>query len=60
MAVGHAVIFAFGLSWLGVLVGPAKAWAFGAAPFAAATLVKTALAAAVMQAAWTVVPGRSR
>ena len=60
MALGHAIIFAFGLSWLAVLVGPAKAWALGAAPFAAATLVKTALAAAVMQAAWTVVPARSR
>lgn len=53
MAIGHAVIFAFGLAWLSVLVGPAKAWAVGAAPFAAATVLKTALAAALMQAAWS-------
>jgi len=53
MALGHAVIFAFGLGWLSALVGPQKAWAVGAAPFAAATLLKTALAAGLMQAAWT-------
>jgi biotin transport system substrate-specific component len=53
MAVGHAVIFAFGLGWLAALVGWSKAWAGGAAPFMAATLLKTALAAALMQAGWT-------
>jgi biotin transport system substrate-specific component len=31
----------------------AKAWTLGASPFVAATLVKTALAAALMQAAWS-------
>jgi biotin transport system substrate-specific component len=60
MALGHAVIFAFGLPWLAALLGPAKAWAVGAAPFALATLVKTALAAALMHAAWLGVPVRSR
>jgi biotin transport system substrate-specific component len=54
MALGHAVIFAFGLAWLATLMPAAKAWAVGAAPFAAATLLKTALAAALMQAAWSV------
>ncbi|HEY8564028.1 MAG TPA: biotin transporter BioY [Beijerinckiaceae bacterium] len=53
MALGHAVIFAFGLTWLSVLLGPAKAWAVGAAPFVLATVLKTALAAALMQAAWS-------
>ena len=53
MAIGHALIFAFGLAWLSALFGPAKAWAVGAAPFMLATLLKTALAAAIMQAAWT-------
>ena len=52
MAIGHAVIFAFGLGWLAALMPSAKAWAVGAAPFVAATLLKTALAAALMQAAW--------
>jgi biotin transport system substrate-specific component len=53
MAIGHLVIFAFGLGWLAALVGWSKAWAGGAAPFVAATLLKTALAAALMQAGWT-------
>jgi biotin transport system substrate-specific component len=60
MALGHAIIFAFGLSWLATLVGPVKAWELGAAPFALATLVKTGLAAALLQAAWTAVPARPR
>src|SRR3954447_14213960 len=33
MAIGHAVIFAFGLGWLSLLIGPAKAWAAGGQPF---------------------------
>lgn len=52
MAIGHGVIFAFGLAWLATLMPLAKAWAVGVAPFALATLLKTALAAALMQAAW--------
>ena len=54
MTIGHAVIFAFGLAQLSLIMPFAKAWTVGAAPFVAATLVKTALAAALMQAAWTV------
>ncbi len=52
MTIGHAVIFAFGLAWLSVLVGPDKAFAVGVAPFALATIVKTLLAAALVGAAW--------
>jgi biotin transport system substrate-specific component len=52
MAIGHAAIFAFGLAWLSVLMPVSAAWAAGVAPFALATLLKTALAAALMQAAW--------
>ena len=55
MAVGHLVIFAFGLLWLTHLVGPTKAWAVGAAPFMAGTILKTALAAALMKGAWSLV-----
>lgn len=56
MAIGHAVIFIFGLAWLSVLMGAAKAWTVGAAPFLWATLLKTALAAALMRAAWATIP----
>jgi biotin transport system substrate-specific component len=53
MAVGHALIFAFGLAQLSLAMPFAKAWTLGACPFVAATIVKTALAAALMQAAWS-------
>src|SRR3712207_2542742 len=53
MSIGHAVIFAFGLAQLSLVMPFAKAWTVGAAPFVAATLVKTALAVALMQAAWS-------
>jgi biotin transport system substrate-specific component len=52
MCIGHAVIFAFGLGWLSTLMPFARAWAVGAAPFVWATILKTALAAALIQAAW--------
>ena len=55
MSVGHALIFAFGVAWLAHLFGPAKAWAVGFVPFIAGTVLKTALAAALMKAAWTLV-----
>jgi biotin transport system substrate-specific component len=58
MSVGHALIFAVGLAQLSLVMPFAKAWTVGAAPFIAATLVKTALAVALMQAAWSVT-GRS-
>jgi biotin transport system substrate-specific component len=54
MTIGHALIFVFGLAQLSLVMPFAKAWTVGAAPFVAATVVKTALAAALMQAAWTV------
>jgi len=52
MTIGHAVIFAFGYAWLATLIGPEKAFALGVAPFAAATVVKTLLATALVGAAW--------
>jgi biotin transport system substrate-specific component len=55
MTIGHAIIFAFGLAWLAYLFGPAKAWLVGAAPFVVGTVLKTALAAALLKAAWTLV-----
>jgi biotin transport system substrate-specific component len=52
MALGHVAIFAVGLAWLALSVGPERAWVLGAAPFALATLLKTALAATLMRAGW--------
>jgi biotin transport system substrate-specific component len=54
MSIGHALIFVFGLAQLSLVMPVAKAWTVGAAPFVAATIVKTALAVALMQAAWSV------
>ncbi len=50
---GHLVIFVFGLGWLATLIGWSKAWAVGAEPFVAATILKTALAVALLHAGWS-------
>ncbi len=55
MALGHVLVFAFGFAWLAALVGPAKAFAVGVAPFALATVLKTLLACALIGAAWRAV-----
>jgi biotin transport system substrate-specific component len=52
MLLGHAVIFLFGLSWLSTLIGMEKAIDAGFTPFLLGTVVKIALAAAVLWAAW--------
>ena len=52
MFVGHAVILGAGVGWLATLFGAEKAVAVGLVPFLAATVLKTALGAAIMQAAW--------
>jgi biotin transport system substrate-specific component len=52
MTVGHGVILALGVAWLSTLVGFEKAMAVGLHPFWAATVLKTALGVAIMQAAW--------
>jgi len=54
MSIGHVVIFGFGLAQLSLVMPFAQAWTVGAMPFVAATVVKTALAVALMQAAWSV------
>ena len=59
MAIGHALLFVPGVAWLAVLFGMDKAIAVGLTPFLAASLLKTALGAALMQAAWKVVARRS-
>jgi biotin transport system substrate-specific component len=55
MLLGHVAIFVFGVSWLAELVGLEKAWLAGVAPFYAATLFKTALAAFLIPATWQLI-----
>jgi biotin transport system substrate-specific component len=52
MTLGHALIFAFGVAWLAMLMGLERAVALGFTPFILATVLKTALAAATLPAAW--------
>ncbi|MCA0401781.1 MAG: biotin transporter BioY [Proteobacteria bacterium] len=52
MAIGHAVLFVPGYLWLATLVGTEKAYHGGVEPFYYATLLKTALGAALLPAAW--------
>jgi len=51
MALGRAIIFALGFSWLWALAGLGEAFAIGPAPFAAATVVKTLFPCALISAA---------
>lgn len=52
MSLGHLLIFAFGYAWLVHFVGTEKAWIFGVAPFYAATVIKTLLAALLATGLW--------
>jgi biotin transport system substrate-specific component len=54
MAIGHAAIFVAGFVWLafGIGLGAEKAWLVGVVPFVAASVVKNALAAALVPAGW--------
>ena len=54
-AVGHVVIFAFGAGWLAARIGWPRAWAAGVQPFIPGAILKTALAAALLQAGWVLV-----
>ena len=59
MALGHALIFVFGVTWLSGFVGSfTGAWVAGVAPFYVGTLVQTALATAVLPLAWRMVGQR--
>jgi biotin transport system substrate-specific component len=52
MSIGHVLILLFGFLWLTSIVGAAKAYAVGVAPFYVATVAKTALAVAALPLAW--------
>ncbi|MBR0681088.1 biotin transporter BioY [Roseomonas eburnea] len=47
---GHAVLFACGLAWLGLMIGFDRAIAVGLLPFLPGTAVKTALGVALLSA----------
>jgi biotin transport system substrate-specific component len=52
MATGHVIILGCGFVWLafGMKFGPEKAWLVGIAPFLAASVIKSALGAALVPA----------
>jgi biotin transport system substrate-specific component len=52
MLIGHAVLFAPGVFWLAQHIGFSRAWALGVTPFYLATLLKSALGAAIVRGAW--------
>jgi biotin transport system substrate-specific component len=61
MALGTAVIFGLGVSWLAIFLGDAgKAIASGLTPFLVGAAVKIVLAAAVLPVAWRLLSGRIR
>lgn len=54
MIAGHILLFVPGVLWLAMLFGWSKAVAVGLTPFIAATIVKTALAVAIVALSWSV------
>jgi biotin transport system substrate-specific component len=59
MVLGHVIIFAAGFGWLASSIGMQKAWLLGVVPFAAGTLLKTALGTALVPALWSLAPRRA-
>jgi len=57
MAIGHVIILAAGFAWLayGIGLGTGKAWVVGVLPFIAGSVVKSALGATLLPAAWRLV-----
>ncbi len=58
MIIGTILLFVPGVAWLAVLIGFSKAVAAGVTPFLLASVVKLALAAAVMPLAWRAIEAR--
>jgi len=55
MTLGNVVIFFFGVLWLGMYVGWEKALPLGLYPFLTGSVVKTALAAALLPVGWKLI-----
>ncbi len=60
LAIGTVLLFAPGVAWLATLIGWEKAIAGGLTPFLAGSVVKLALAAAVLPLAWRAVEARKQ
>jgi biotin transport system substrate-specific component len=58
MSIGTVLLFACGVGWLAVLIGWHKAIAGGLTPFILGSVLKLALAAAVMPLAWNAIERR--
>jgi biotin transport system substrate-specific component len=58
MTIGTVLLFALGVGWLAILVGWSKAIAGGLTPFLLGSVLKLALAAAVLPACWRAVESR--
>jgi biotin transport system substrate-specific component len=58
MVIGTILLFVPGILWLAALIGLSKAVAAGVTPFLLASVVKLALAAAVMPLAWRAIEAR--
>ena len=54
----EATMMAMGFAWLASLIGAEQAFTFGVVPFIVPDLVKVALAAALVPAVWSLLPGR--
>ena len=52
LLLGSGVIYAFGLSWLALYVGPGRSLVLGLLPFLPGDIVKLGIAAAVLQYSW--------
>ncbi|PDQ18555.1 biotin transporter BioY [Mesorhizobium sanjuanii] len=53
MLVAEIVMVAMGFAWLALLIGAEKSWQFGVVPFIIGDLIKVALAASLVPAAWS-------
>ncbi|MCV3210560.1 biotin transporter BioY [Mesorhizobium sp. YC-39] len=53
MLVAEIVMMAMGFAWLALLIGAEKSWQFGVLPFIIGDLIKVALAASLVPAAWS-------
>jgi biotin transport system substrate-specific component len=60
MGIGHLIILGCGFAWLafGIKLGLEKAWLVGIAPFVLASVIKSALAAALIPAVRRMLDGR--
>lgn len=59
MVLGNAVIYAFGLAWLGLFTGAGRVLSLGLTPFLAGDLLKVTLAACLLPVGWKLIGRRT-